>query len=331
MTAPAVSIIVPVYNVAEYLPRCIESVLRQDEAGWELILVNDGSTDGSGALCDAYAGRDSRIVSLHQPNKGVSSARNAALDAARGKYICFIDSDDWVEERYLSSMLLLAGGEDKVVYADVTLDYEGKRRSGTAFHYLQGSESTQADWNTFMVRYRIPENGFPVAKLFSRKIVETYRLRFNADLSYHEDHLFVLNYLLHVEQIALSAEPCYHYMHRGTNTSLSKKRHPAKNMILAAKELEVAVRALISRFGLKDQAYISRLYTLLGLNQLVRAALCANAEEIRRVGDAVRACETLFRLYYSPNHRYLRFIPFLFFIGSDRVVLWISKLAGKYI
>lgn len=96
METPALSIIVPVYRVEQYLAECIDSILAQTFTGWELILVDDGSPDGSGAICDRYAARDSRIKVIHKPNGGVSAARNDALDIARGRYITFIDSDDYL-------------------------------------------------------------------------------------------------------------------------------------------------------------------------------------------------------------------------------------------
>lgn len=94
-TTPAVSIILPVYNVERYLAKSLESITRQTFTDYECILVDDGSTDGSGALCDAMAARDSRFVVIHQPNSGLPTARNVGIEAARGKYIGFMDSDDY--------------------------------------------------------------------------------------------------------------------------------------------------------------------------------------------------------------------------------------------
>lgn len=94
---PVLSIIVPVYKVEQYLPACIDSIRAQTFTDWELILVDDGSPDGSGAICDRYATQDSRIKVIHKPNGGVSAARNDALDIARGRYITFVDSDDCID------------------------------------------------------------------------------------------------------------------------------------------------------------------------------------------------------------------------------------------
>lgn len=98
---PLISVIVPVYNVKDYLAECIESILLQTLKDFELILIDDGSTDNSGEICDEYEKREHRIKVLHKKNGGLSSARNAGIDIAKGKYICFIDSDDYVKNTYL--------------------------------------------------------------------------------------------------------------------------------------------------------------------------------------------------------------------------------------
>lgn len=101
---PKFSIIVPVYKVEQYLDRCIQSILKQTFTDFEVILVDDGSPDNSGLICDSYAAKDDRLVVLHQKNQGVSAARNNALDIARGEYICFVDSDDWIEQEMLAEI-----------------------------------------------------------------------------------------------------------------------------------------------------------------------------------------------------------------------------------
>ncbi len=98
-----ISVIVPVYNTAPYLPCCVDSILGQTYKKIEVILVDDGSSDESGYICDAYAEKDARVRVVYQPNGGVSKARNAGLRLAVGDYICFVDSDDWLEEDYFSS------------------------------------------------------------------------------------------------------------------------------------------------------------------------------------------------------------------------------------
>jgi glycosyltransferase involved in cell wall biosynthesis len=105
MPTPLVSVIVPVYCVAPWLARCVDSLLAQSYAHLQIVLVDDGSTDGSGALCDAYAQKDKRVLALHQPNAGLSAARNTGIDAAQGELLCFVDGDDWCEAEMLETAL----------------------------------------------------------------------------------------------------------------------------------------------------------------------------------------------------------------------------------
>ena len=100
-----ISVIVPVYNVETYLDECIKSLVKQTYSKFELILIDDGSTDSSGQLCDAWKETDDRIKVIHKENGGLSTARNAGLDVAKGDYICFIDSDDFVTDNYLLSFV----------------------------------------------------------------------------------------------------------------------------------------------------------------------------------------------------------------------------------
>ncbi len=98
---PLISIIIPVYNVEQYLHRCVDSVLNQTYKNLEIILVNDGSPDNCPFICDEYAKKDKRIIVVHKENGGLSSARNAGLEIVQGEYISFIDSDDWIHENYI--------------------------------------------------------------------------------------------------------------------------------------------------------------------------------------------------------------------------------------
>ena len=107
-TNPLISVIVPVYNVEKYLGKCVDSILAQTYENLEIILVEDGTKDNSGAICDAYAAKDSRIRVIHKENGGLSSARNAGMDIARGEYFGFVDSDDWIEPKMYETLLNLA-------------------------------------------------------------------------------------------------------------------------------------------------------------------------------------------------------------------------------
>ena len=136
-----ISIIIPIYNSAALLPRCLDSILAQTYRDFTLILVNDGSTDGSGKICDGYAEKDERIRVIHKENGGVSSARNAGLDAADGEYITFIDSDDAIPPGYLETLYMAASGSGAdVAICDVLfLSGDNARRRISCDHdFLSG-------------------------------------------------------------------------------------------------------------------------------------------------------------------------------------------------
>ena len=120
-----ISVIIPVYNVAAYLPQCLDSVLSQDYEALEVILIDDGSKDESGAICDAYAARDSRVRVIHQQNAGGAAAKNAGLRIATGEYLTFVDSDDWLEPDAYASMMALAMEEKVKLVSAGRLRYLG--------------------------------------------------------------------------------------------------------------------------------------------------------------------------------------------------------------
>jgi glycosyltransferase involved in cell wall biosynthesis len=322
---PRVSIIIPLFNAAQTLKRCIDSVISQDITDWELILIDDGSTDKSGCICDDYAQNDTRIHVFHKVNEGVSMARNLGIQMARANNICFIDSDDWVEKDYLSSLLEQLTSIDTLSYCDVMHEYEDGRPSKVAFNYFDETCVGGSGMTEFITRWRLLENGYPIGKIFNKGIIDRFNLKFNPAISLHEDHLFVLNYMFYVRSIALIGKPTYHYVHGANQTSLSRKRHPAKCLVAASDDFLTSVGRLIDRFDISDKAYIKRTYTLLGLNQLVRAALTMDREDMEYVGDRIRMRKNYFKFWYTPNHKIVKLIPFLFFIKQDRWVWWLNK------
>lgn len=123
-TLPKITIIIPVYNVERYLRRCLDIIAAQTFTDWECILIDDGSPYASGAVCDEYAANDGRFCVIHQDNRGVSAARNAGLDAARGEWIAFVDSGDWVDKDMLTA--LYACAVEKQAEVVVSGDYAEK-------------------------------------------------------------------------------------------------------------------------------------------------------------------------------------------------------------
>ena len=209
---PTVSIIVPVYNAEKTLARCVDSILNQTYEDYELLLVNDGSTDSSGALCDAYAARDSRVQVFHKENAGVSNARNLALSQARGTYLQFLDSDDWITPE--ATLSLVRAAEDH--QCDLVI---------SDFYRVVGervSHKGDIDEDTVLTREEyaahMMENpadfyyGVLWNKLYRRQIVEDHHLRMDPEISWCEDFMFNLEYIRHAQRFYALQVPIYYYV-----------------------------------------------------------------------------------------------------------------------
>ncbi len=209
---PEVSIIVPVYNAEKTIKRCIESVLNQEFQDWELILMDDGSRDKSGRICDEFAGRDRRIKVIHKENSGVSDTRNQAISIATGTYLQFVDSDDWLTSDATNLFIRNAKEYDcDMVIAD--------------FYRVVGdrvSHKGDIDEELPMTREVFAEHmmdnpsdfyyGVLWNKLFKKDIIEKYNLRMDTNISWCEDFLFNLDYLLHCDKIFALHVPIYYYV-----------------------------------------------------------------------------------------------------------------------
>lgn len=201
---PKISIIVPIYNSQNTLARCVDSILTQTYTDFELILINDGSTDGSSGICDAYKLKDSRVVVYHKANGGVSSARNCGLDAASGEYITFIDSDDWVEPNYLEDFFPISNYDFIANYyvAEGWYEWESCPFPNKEYDLDSMCEFLSSDFNKM---------NFICSKLFRNSIIQTKRLRFRNSIAYGEDTLFIYSYLAHSRNVKTRGSAVYHY------------------------------------------------------------------------------------------------------------------------
>lgn len=211
---PKVSIIVPVYNAKEYLEQSINSVINQSFSDWELILVDDGSTDGSGVVCDTYVKMDNRIKVIHQNNKGVSCARNAGIRFSQGEWIEFLDSDDYLNDRFLDTMLECSDEVDLVVCSMRNFPTDEIVQLPNRL-YSSVSE-TAFD---FEFLYNCGFYNSPTTKLY-RKTKIGYV--FPEDMSLGEDLVFNLRYMANCHAIKTVEDPLY-CCRIDTNNSLSKK------------------------------------------------------------------------------------------------------------
>ena len=217
-----ISVIIPVYNTAPYLDRRVQSVTDQLYQNWECILVDDGSTDDSGFICDKWAACDSRIKVIHQANQGVSVARNHGIEVSKGEYITFIDSDDWVEPNYISELVNHRDGADWVVSGIVGEYSDGKKESVVPLRHGV-IEISEKDADLFAHLNETSLLYGPVNKLYVAEIIRLNNITFPEDCSYGEDLLFNFHYLEYVRMISMIPIATYHYM-RGASVLSVKKR-----------------------------------------------------------------------------------------------------------
>ena len=223
-----ISIIVPVYNAEEYLSRCLDSILEQDMTSYEVILVDDGSTDSSSLICDRYSATDPRFRTIHKPNGGVSSARNAGLNLAKGEYLMFVDSDDALEPGALAAMTDGLNGEDFVLGGFIEYIGDIPHRNVTPEAGAFYSEDTLAEFFDANIRRNCEMMDAPWAKLFRRKAIGN--IRFNENLSYAEDKLFVFEFLSSCRSIYTCPKVVYNYYLRpgSLGSDISSDRHLAQ-------------------------------------------------------------------------------------------------------
>ena len=214
-----ISVIIPVYNAAGFLSRAVGSILMQEFDDFEVILVNDGSTDNSAAVCDEMAEQDSRVRVIHKENGGVSSARNAGLDAARGEFVMFVDADDAIHDGSLESMyskksdFVLAGFE-KVIDHKIQEIY---RPSTSAFY--NGTEEVCIFFDKVLPARNTYILNSACFKLFRRSILVDNGLRFVEGLSFAEDKIFVMSFLKYVQRVSTVSAVVYSYFLRSGSLS----------------------------------------------------------------------------------------------------------------
>lgn len=214
-----ISIIVPVYKAELVLERAVNSVLAQTHQDWQLILIDDGSPDGSGELCDGFARADARIQVIHKENGGVSTARNLGMAQAKGEYILFLDSDDWFEPTLVETLItqLEMNGADSAGcgYWDAQVSGEKTAVPPAVPAGIYDKRGIQAGIVNRLLGQRLGEsgpalNGFIWRFLFSKDIIQNHNIVFEG--AYLEDELFLMEYFSYSEKLVTVEEPLYYYL-----------------------------------------------------------------------------------------------------------------------
>ena len=268
------SIIIPVYNVEKYLSRCIDSVLAQSIKDYEIILVDDGSTDRSGEICDQYARRDGSISVIHKQNGGLASARNAGILTASGKWVAFVDSDDWITPSFVEECSRIV--KKYSVCDAISFGY-----------FIDYTESNSTLHRAYKTDKYFPKESLPSAvlemeepgmfnsvcnKCYRRELLEAHQVRFAEKMEPGEDLLFNCAYFSVVSSCALSSKELYHYMRQGEAT-LTKRYDPkltekvdvfdsARKQLCSALGENAQLACMRNRYYAKYQ--VSALYNVYG-------------------------------------------------------------------
>ena len=235
------SIIIPIYNAEATLARCLDSILSQNYENAEIILVNDGSTDNSGTLCEQYAHNDSRVQYILQMNGGVSSARNKGLEIASGKYVLFVDSDDYVSKEYFSQIdrLIELHDTDLIIFSQYNCKADNIAEINYQPFFTDKLDVLLPQISDLMCRKII--NG-PVTKVYKREIIDHYQVRFPTGASIAEDRAFNIKYALHIKSLRVVDIPLY-YVSLDNRISLSrgKKEHFKEQSRIVLNDISKAI------------------------------------------------------------------------------------------
>lgn len=312
---PAISIIMPVYGVEDYVGKAIESVQAQTFGDWEFLCVDDGTKDRSGEICDEYAAKDPRIVVFHKENGGAPSARNYAMDRARGKYYYFMDSDDWIEPTMLEDLYRLAeDNQAQLVVSGFYIDtyysddeyfseekvfpgriYESQRAFREDAHNLFQNNLLYTPWN----------------KLYLRDYVEKNGLRFKQ--TFWDDFPFVLDMIRDVERVVVTDKKYYHFIRKRQESETTKYR---EGVYEKREEEDGWMTGLYAHWGVdseESRQMISLRYLerLIGCIENVTCDDCKlpKKEKVRRIKEMISTprVEECLR-YAKPKSRYLRWM-----------------------
>ncbi len=294
---PLVSIIVPVYNAEKYLNRCIDSILSQTMTDFELLLIDDGSKDNSGRICDEYAEKDARVRVFHKPNGGVSSARNLGLDNAKGKWITFVDADDRCSCDYLEHLLSKVDDDtDLIISYAVICDSTGEkaevypeyRVNATNFERL--FVDSDMHWHTS-----------PWAKLYRASIIYENSLRFNEMMHIGEDADFLFSFMLITDKIYVSSDTDYYYT-CDVSGSLTKRINTIDSEIASYRTILCLVNRTIQQKYIKDNRSLDNLGWLVAsyVRRVLNSLYYNDAQSYQRI-DLIKSLDIDSYIRYSKN------------------------------
>jgi glycosyltransferase involved in cell wall biosynthesis len=263
---PLVSVVIPVFNAEAYLEECLDSVVSQTYSNLEVLLINDGSTDKSGEIIDIYASKDGRISTIHQRNAGASAAKNKGIARAKGKYITFIDADDYIRDDFIENLMNDMAENGVLIVTTPAEIYVGDADPGTVVVYDK-SETLEKMF------YGVLEKSYNGIQMFDTKLVMGHNIMFDPAKKIGEDFDFFVNALMHCDIVAVDFRKMYYYrpnlnsvMHQKVNASLLKaadtfagvgdkliSKYPDLQRAVAAKKFSDSVSLAMRTYGTRDQ------------------------------------------------------------------------------
>lgn len=307
-----VSIIVPVYNAEHYIERCVNSILNQNFTDFELILIDDGSTDGSGLLCDQLMETDNRINVVHQKNGGASSARNKGICEAKGEFLCFVDADDFIGPQYVNDLyqqIYHSNDIDLVIQGIIVEDGQNK----TILCVGQENSYEINSSSDFFRDLRLFRFCGPCSKMFKRTILNKMNYCFDTEIICAEDFDFISRYLLFCKSVYLSSICNYHYVkHRN---SVSSKIYSFEEEILGLTHLKISLINLLCNYdniNLEIQIkeflayYVTRVVA--SLYKKPRNGHNKRVSNLKKIDDELIK---IYCNYYKPTTTFMKLIHYL--------------------
>ena len=328
----SLSVIVPVFNVENYLHKCIDSIINQTFKDLEIILVNDGSTDASPKICDDYAQKDVRVKVIHQENAGVSVARNNGINNALGNYVTFVDSDDWLEPSMYETMFAITqskNASDIIMCDFVTIKNNIKQEVSS--NLRNGFYTKQQIINELYPTLLVTEDfgRIPIVSvcscLFKRSIFVDNKIKFNADLKYSEDYLFMADVMINANSFYYLKHK-YFYNYLQYEESRSKKFQAVwwDNLLYLNEELENLLKSN-KEFDFTRQIKLQLLHSVL----LILNSICKNdgmdfytkRKEIKFIVNQPKLTQVFSNLSLKNQRKSLKLI--LFFIKHKMAFMYL--------
>lgn len=251
-----ISIIIPVFNAARYIDSCISSIVNQTYENWQLILINDGSTDSSLDICNSWADRDDRIIVISQDNKGAGFARNLGIECTKYSWLTFVDADDTIAPDYLSNFRVeeLEEGEISIqgyqrIKADGTRLKEYKEFSSIYYDKAHIADSFSSSW--------ILDYGQTVGKLYPKKFLIDNSIKFPVEYKISEDHKFFLLALVNAEGLRLHSGKLYNYIDWNNGNNLTSRKFNSNELWCRYESLKQSYIQLTDHFDIKDEKVIN--------------------------------------------------------------------------